>query len=709
MTRIPGMLQAPSRPRLRMCLATLLSALALSLPQISPSVASPPSDGPNSGSVFTNNASVGTEPWMNPENAAGSDNLSSTSLLLPGRSTNYLVATGFGFSIPAVGVIEGITVEIERSSLRGLVADNAIRIVKDGIVGVADRSSAANWPIAEGYIAFGGATDLWGQEWLPADINDMDFGFAITARLGGGSLPDIANIDHARITAYYREKSFLLVGTHPRAVNYPESPGSLGKALIELEAFNGKLYTGYGWSYPGSEPAQAEKTDIMAWSPTTNMFESQLSPNCAPFYNGCFDSEAIFVYRLLGSRIYAPAIDHSDGIEYASGEPWSQSEDPNTVARRAWDMATTSDGSIWLSGSFQGPTGYEAAVWRSTNGGQTFTRSLSTPVGAYCCPSYNGLGVLSGKLYTQAPFEAFSRVWNGTSWTQGPDLLPGGDITQTFWKPLLFKNRLIYRIVFSIYADGYVDWPGDYSHALVPYYWLNQFDGNQVTRLTYNDQDIEAVDVETNGRSLFVLTRARQVLKTTDLVSWQLIGQAPADGVSLGMLDSYLYIGAHLGQLYRYSEPIEAVLLPSDDATVKLNSPDTNFGSAATLQVDASPQENILFKFNVTGITGKRVKTAKLVLCNINGSDNGGDFYQATDNGWTEGTVTWNNAPASVAGPFTTLGSVGQGLCYEIDVKSMLVGDGIYGIRIKSTSGNDAWYSSTEGNRPPILAIEFEF
>jgi hypothetical protein len=176
-------------------------------PQFGPAEAD--TSGPNSPSTIVNNDDIGTIAWTNPGNAATSDNVRATASFTSGTNliSNYLVATGFGFSIPSGAVIDGITVEVEKSRTAGGgpdIFDNTVRIVKGGIIGTSDRSSATAWPIvtSEAYTAYGGTSDLWGSSWTPSDINSSDFGFAISAKKTATGTRT-ANIDHIRITVTY--------------------------------------------------------------------------------------------------------------------------------------------------------------------------------------------------------------------------------------------------------------------------------------------------------------------------------------------------------------------------------------------------------------------------------------------------------------------------------------------------------------------------
>lgn len=139
------------------------------------------------------------------------------------------------------------------------------------------------------------------------------------------------------------------------------------------------------------------------------------------------------------------------------------------------------------------------------------------------------------------------------------------------------------------------------------------------------------------------------------------------------------------------------VFTPIGDATVKSDSPDTNYGDASELQVDNNPYDNFLVKFNVTGINNRSVLSAKLRLFNVNSSDMGGDIFYSADNEWSESNVTWNTAPLAGSTPVGSLGPVSNDTWYEIDLTSHVIKDGVYTLRVSTSSGNGADYASKEG------------
>src|ERR1035438_2919605 len=79
------------------------------------------SQGPDTGSIFVNDVSIGTFAWLNPGNAQYADGTYATCPLSESTNnsiSNYLKATGFGFMIPTSATICGIIVEIKRHDYR---------------------------------------------------------------------------------------------------------------------------------------------------------------------------------------------------------------------------------------------------------------------------------------------------------------------------------------------------------------------------------------------------------------------------------------------------------------------------------------------------------------------------------------------------------------------------------------------------------------
>lgn len=152
--------------------------------------------------------------------------------------------------------------------------------------------------------------------------------------------------------------------------------------------------------------------------------------------------------------------------------------------------------------------------------------------------------------------------------------------------------------------------------------------------------------------------------------------------------------------------PIAATLtfVPDADASIYSGSV-TNYGASVKLEVDNSPIKNILIRFTISGVGTRGVTAAKLRLTCVDPSSRGGDFSLADVTAWTESTVNWSTAPAAGA-TFASLGAVVVGTTYEIDLSSVILGDGTYTLRITSTSSDGADYVSKEGaiaSRPQLV------
>ena len=68
--------------------------------------------GPNNPSTGANNSSIGSRSWSSTNNVVSSNDSYATVSLSRNQTSNYLMATGFGFSIPTGATINGITVTV---------------------------------------------------------------------------------------------------------------------------------------------------------------------------------------------------------------------------------------------------------------------------------------------------------------------------------------------------------------------------------------------------------------------------------------------------------------------------------------------------------------------------------------------------------------------------------------------------------------------
>jgi hypothetical protein len=168
--------------------------------------------------------------------------------------------------------------------------------------------------------------------------------------------------------------------------------------------------------------------------------------------------------------------------------------------------------------------------------------------------------------------------------------------------------------------------------------------------------------------------------------------------------------GQGVGTIVDDDGPRTVTLGAFHDATIVQGSPDANAGSAATLEADNSPVKHAMVAFDASELAGQSVTSARIRLRCVDSSSFGGDF-RLTGLGWTEGSVTWNNAPPAGASA-GVLRSVTNGAFVEVDVtlavrQAVAAGEDI-AFRVTSTSTDGADYASAEhGSLPgPQLLLD---
>ncbi len=154
-------------------------------------------------------------------------------------------------------------------------------------------------------------------------------------------------------------------------------------------------------------------------------------------------------------------------------------------------------------------------------------------------------------------------------------------------------------------------------------------------------------------------------------------------------------------------DPNVLTFAPTADAFVDATTPTRNFGSDPQIVADGSPQRRSLLRFTVAGLGSRRAASATLRIYCVNGSAAGGTVHRVADTSWGEATVTWNTAPVANPATVATLGSVHAGTWYEVNLSSVVTGDGTYTVDLTSTSTDGAYYGSRQGTaaQAPQLVV----
>jgi len=147
----------------------------------------------------------------------------------------------------------------------------------------------------------------------------------------------------------------------------------------------------------------------------------------------------------------------------------------------------------------------------------------------------------------------------------------------------------------------------------------------------------------------------------------------------------------------------------SEDTFVKSTRATTNYGQDATLQADTQPSvKRALIRFPVSGIPSTAtIKSATLKLFVVDKSDQSGTIYRVNGS-WTEAATKWTNAPTVGTQIARLPGSASSGTWKEVDVTSVVRGNGNVDLYLLTTSTDGVDYASSEsGPRQPALTVRW--
>jgi hypothetical protein len=119
---------------------------------------------------------------------------------------DYLRVRDFRLEIPETAEILGINVSVRRAGgTANEAVDAGVRLIKNGVMGSADRSTPTPWSGPElAEVEYGGVDDLWNETWSPADVNSEDFGVALSAAYTQTAGNGRAYVDIVYVTVHYR-------------------------------------------------------------------------------------------------------------------------------------------------------------------------------------------------------------------------------------------------------------------------------------------------------------------------------------------------------------------------------------------------------------------------------------------------------------------------------------------------------------------------
>ena len=154
----------------------------------------------------TNVTGTGSDNWSNAGNAEDLGGGSATVNLGNNESSRYLRCSGYGFTLPANAVVDGITVTVRRStsSTTGNPRDSEVRLLKGGTLQtVSNYASGSTYPTTLTNADYGGTSDLWNNSWTAAEINATGFGVSFVSQRSGGGGTRTISVDLISVTVDY--------------------------------------------------------------------------------------------------------------------------------------------------------------------------------------------------------------------------------------------------------------------------------------------------------------------------------------------------------------------------------------------------------------------------------------------------------------------------------------------------------------------------
>jgi hypothetical protein len=300
------------------------------------------------------------------------------------------------------------------------------------------------------------------------------------------------------------------------------------RTIWTIEPFSGKLYLGHGNYTVDSGPC-----DIIAWDPATEAYETALAS---------VEVDAITIMRVIDNVLYVIGQD-TTGIgntDYATfdGTTWTEVDRASLAQDHLFDVQEFGS-SLYIGGQIDGTA--LATVWRSTDGGTTWTavETTGTDQRTYLLMVHGGWLYAQTMHTTGGPRSLSRRTQDGTTWSDGPDLLAQN--LGSGWKSYSLAN-----------GDACFLTKGNYNTSIVPIAnatnYPVRFDGAASEVQAFGP----AWDWTKAGDWIYCLFQDQTIRATQDLVSWFLIADdAPAAGRSIGVLDSLVYIGTTDSKLWR--------------------------------------------------------------------------------------------------------------------------------------------------------------
>jgi hypothetical protein len=147
-------------------------------------------------------------------------------------------------------------------------------------------------------------------------------------------------------------------------------------------------------------------------------------------------------------------------------------------------------------------------------------------------------------------------------------------------------------------------------------------------------------------------------------------------------------------------------LRPEEDTYVNADNPSFIYGTAVSLRVDGSPDIHAYLRFIVTGLNGRKIIRARLMLYTKSGTTQGIQVRAVTGNSWSELGTDYFNAPA-LGDLLTSSSSAKEATWITFDMTPFITGEGRFDFGLTTDSSTAANMASREtGADAPQLILD---
>lgn len=165
--------------------------------------------------------------WSNTEKISNDDDSYVKSQIQKTHFSKTLTATNFNFSIPLDATINGIKVTIGlKASEKDSLQDRSVRLIKNDSITGDNKAISTSWPTTKSAINYGSSDDLWGTDWTAEDINNINFGVALSVTNINTEHSRTTSIDYIKISISYTSDTIAPVLHLPDNITVDASDSS---------------------------------------------------------------------------------------------------------------------------------------------------------------------------------------------------------------------------------------------------------------------------------------------------------------------------------------------------------------------------------------------------------------------------------------------------------------------------------------------------